>query len=308
MRWAEGSIQRAKTFAWATVLLGAGALHGGMIAKASGDTIPDREMSRHSFDDTIAFEPADDADAAEPPLEVHEIDEGQVTAAGGKKVVDGEVWLDADDVERNDILNLVEDDQPEDSILVIVIATGDIWRIPRAAGQALPAGVRAWSGDEYFELDEYMDRRYKNRQLTLAEFEFITSVANVNTLARILYVHNFGELGYREITSRQGFQVALANTWLRETPVQRSMRILMWKKIFGRLPQFQGEGNQLAVGVMVPGGSVYVMPETSYQYMVGQRALRAWMVYEIVGLPTTMLLLDRAIKNSQITVGRVREP
>jgi hypothetical protein len=308
MRWAEGSVQRGKTFAWAAVLLGAGALQGGTIAKASGDTIPDSEMSRHSFDDTIAFVPADDAEAAGPPLEVHEIDENQVTAAGGKKVVDGKVWLEADDYERNDILNLVEDDQPEDSILVIVIATGDIWQIPRADGQMLPAGLRAWSGDEYYELDEYMKPRYEDGQLTVAQFEMITSVANVSALARILYVHNFGEAGYREITSRQGFQVALANTWLRETPVQRYMRILMWKKVFGRLPQFQGEGNQLAVGVMVSGGSAYVMPERAYQYMIGPRALQAWMVYEIVGLPTTLLLLDRAIKNSRITIDRAVEP
>src|SRR4051812_14476522 len=221
MRWAESSIQRAKTFAWATALLGAGALQGGMIAQATGDTIPDREMSRHSFDDTIAFEPAGDAEAAGPPLEVHEIDENQVAAAGGKKVVDGKVWLEADHYERNDILNLVADDQPEDSILVLVVATGDIWQIPVAAGQALPAGVRAWSGDEYYELDEYMRSRYDDRQLTAGQFDEITLVANVSELARILYVHNFGEVGYREITSRQGFQVALANTWLRETPIQR---------------------------------------------------------------------------------------
>lgn len=310
MRWAEGSIQRAKTFAGATVLLlGAAALQGGTITEASGDTIPDREMSRHSFDDTIAFEPADDADAAEPPLEVHEIDESQVTAAGGKKVVDGKVWLQADDVARNDILNLVEEVQPEDSILVIVVATGDIWQIPRGDRQMLPAGVRLWGGDEYYELDEYMDGgRYEEGQLTAGQFEKITDVADISELARIFYVHNFGELGYREITSRQGFQVALAATWLRETPVQRYMRILMLKKVFGRLPQFQGEGNQLAVGVMVPGGSLYVMPELAYLHLVGHRALRAWMAYEILGLPTTLLLLDRAIKNSRITVDRVAEP
>jgi hypothetical protein len=239
---------------------------------------------------------------------VHEIDEGQVAAAGGKKVVDGRNWLDADDSERNDILNLVEEVQPEDSILVIVVATGDIWQIPLADGQMLPAGLRPWTGDEYDALDEYGDGRHADGGLTRAEFEEITAVARIGTLAQLLYVHNFGPIGYREITSRQGFQVALAATWLRETPVQRYLRLVMLQRILQRLPQFQGDGNQLAFGLMVPGGSLYAMPELAYGNMTGQRALRAWMTYEIVGLPIALLLLDRAIKNTRLVVDRVEEP
>jgi hypothetical protein len=265
--------------------------------------VPPSGMTADAFDDNIAFAPADDAEAAKPPLEVHEIEESQVTAAGGKLVVAGRNWLDADDVERNDILNLVAEAQPEDTILVIVVATGDIWQIPLADG--LPAGVRPWTGDEYNALDEYADGRYDDGPLTRPEFEQITGVAKVGTIAQLLYVHNFGPIGYREITSRQGFQVALAATWLRETPVQRTLRLIMLQRVLQRLPQFQGEGNRLAFGLMVPGGSLYAMPELAYLNMVGQRALRAWMVYEITGLPVALLLLDRAIKNTRLVVDRV---
>jgi hypothetical protein len=262
-------------------------------------------MTAENFDDTIAFEPAGDAQEAEPPLEVHEIDESQVTAAGGKKVVDGRNWLDADDVERNDILNLVEEAQPKDSILVIVVATGDIWQIPLSPGQLLPAGVRPWTGDEYSEMDEYYKGPRKFPQITLGQYNQITNVANSGALGQINYVHGFGATGYQEIKTWQGFQVALARTWLRETPVQRYLRLTMLKDYFGRMPQFQGAGNQMAFGVMVPDGGVYVMPDSAYRNMIVRRAILAWTTSEIFGLPTTLLLLDRQIKNTRIVIDRI---
>jgi hypothetical protein len=291
------------------LLFAAGALQGcifglgGPLAK-----IPDSQMTAESFDDTIAFEPAGDAKEAAPPLEVHELDESQVAAAGGKKVVDGRSWLGADDFERNDILNLVEEVQPKDTILVIVVATGDIWQVPLAGALLLPDGVRPWSGAEYDELAEYDDDRFDEGPLTLPQFTKITSVAHADLFPPISYVHNFGALGYREITSRQGFQVALAATWLRETPAQRYLRMAMLTNYYARLPQFQGEGNQLAFGVMVPAGGLYVMPHASYRTLVAQNALRAWTAYEIYGLPTTILFLDRAIKNSRLLLDKPEAP
>ncbi len=54
---------------------------------------------------------------------------------------DGKVWLDADDLERNDILNLVQEVVPEDSMLVIVVATGAVWQVPLTGDGLLPDGV-----------------------------------------------------------------------------------------------------------------------------------------------------------------------
>lgn len=299
MRWANG---------FAMVLLGV-ALQGCIMTKSGGDLIRDSVIVGPEFDERIAFEPADDADAAEPPLDVHEIDEGQVAGAGGKKVVDGGVWLQANDYERNDILNLVAEAQPEDTILVIVVATGDIWQIPLAAGQALPEGVRPWSGPEYREIEARSNGvPDSGDQLTRDQFDEATAVVNRNALAQLYFLHLFGPVGYSEIVTRQGLQVALAATWMRESPVQRYLRLVMLQNYFGRLPQFQGPGNQLAFAVMMPGGSVFVMPAAAYLNMIRQAALRAWLAYEITGMPTALLLLDRAIKNTRIVVEPADEP
>ena len=304
MWWVEAGVQRTKSLAAVAMLLLAAVMLQGCWVFGGGPhaAIPDGEMTAEAFDDTIAFEPGDDAEEAVPPLEVHEIDESQATAAGGKKVVDGRNWLDASDFERNDILNLVAEAKPEGSILVIVVATGDIWQIPLVAGQMLPDGVRAWSGDEYYEMDEYNDRPPLGYALTQSDFAKLTMVTNSDSLGTINYVHPFGETGYREIKTWQGFQVALARTWLRETPVQRYLRLTMFNNYFGRLPQFQGEGNRIAFGVMVPGGGVYVMPESAYRTMIVRRAILLWTSSEIFSLPTTLLLLDRQIKNTRIVV------
>jgi hypothetical protein len=285
------------------LLFAAAALQGCLGFFGPLDPIPDSEMTAEDFDDTISFEPAGDAEAAEPPLEVHEIDESQVTAAGGKKVVDGRTWLDADDFERNDILNLVEEVQPEDSILVIVVATGDIWQIPLGPGQLLPDGVRPWTGHEYDEMDEYYDGpRIATGQLTLPQYLKVANVANSDSFGKIYYLHTFGAIGNQEIKTWQGFRVALINTWLRETPIQRYLRLMMLRDYFGRLPQFQGAGNQVAFGVMVPDGAVYAMPQYAYQNMIARRAILAWTTAELLGLPLTQLLLDRAIKNTRIFI------
>jgi hypothetical protein len=53
---------------------------------------------------------------------------------------------------------------------------------------------------------------------------------------------------------------------------------------------------------MMPGGSVYIMPAAAYLNMIRQAALRAWLAYEITGMPTALLLLDRAIKNTRIVI------
>ncbi len=269
---------------------------------AQSETIPDEEMTAEEFDDTIDFEPADDADEAVPPVPVHQFDEDQVTAAGGKKVVDGGHWLDEENFERNDILNLVQEAQPENTMLVIVVATGDIWQIPVLPLQLLPSNVRPWTGDEYAEMDEYYrGQRPRVPFLSIGLFREITEVENPDAFQPIQYVKVFGPVGHREIESRDGFQVVLSKTWHRETPVQRSLRLMALQTYFQRFPQFQGEGNQLTFGIVVPAGSVYAMPREAYRDLIGQGGVRAWTAYDVEELPSAETQLGRWIRGERLT-------
>jgi hypothetical protein len=273
------------------------------------DPIPDLQIDADQFDDTIAFTAADDADAAIPPLEVHEVDASKAEAAGAKKVVDGKAWLDADNYERNDILNLVEEDMPEGTELVIDVSTGDIWQVPLADGAPLPGGIRPWSDEEFYELDEYWEpKRIYISELTRKKFLSIAGVADSGDHpAQIIHIKPFGPIGYRDIQTREGFQVALAATWLRETPIQRYMRLVMLRNYFSRLPQFQGEGNQLVFGLMVPGGSLYAMPYLQYRNLLAQSGIRAWTLYDMAMLPVVLTVLDRQIRGDRV-IDRVKIP
>jgi len=309
MRGTDSGVCRARLLVPAVVGL-LFAIQAGLPALAdSTDPVPDDKMTAEIYDDTIAFEPDDDVDAAVPPLEVHEVDDSQVTAAGGKKVVDGKHWLDADDYERNDILNLVEEVMPADTILVIVVATGDIWQIPLADGAPLPGGIRPWSDEEFYELDEYWEpKRIYISELTRKKFFSIAGVADSGDHpAQIIHIKPFGPIGYRDIQTREGFQVALAATWLRETPIQRYMRLVMLRNYFSRLPQFQGEGNQLVFGLMVPGGALYAMPYLQYRNLLAQSGIRAWTLYDMAMLPVVLTVLDRQIRGDRV-IDRVAIP
>jgi len=268
------------------------------------ETIPDVEMTAEEFDDTIDFEAADDAEEAYPPTPVHEVDGDQVTAAGGKKVVDGENWLDADNYERNDILNLIEDAQPDNTRLVIDVSTGDVWQVPAGPLLTLPGYVHMWTGDEYYEMDEYYRGPRRFPLLTIGEFERITDVENRDRFQPILCVQPFGEIGYREIESRGGFQVIPSKTWTRKTPHQRFLQLGELQSVLRGLPQFQGEGNQVAFGVMVPGGSVYAMPSNSYRNLIGQGGVRAWTAFDIARLQYTLTPWDRQLRNTRIELTR----
>jgi hypothetical protein len=274
------------------------------------DPIPDAEMTAEVFDDTIAFTPDDGADAAIPPLEVHAVDEGQAAAAGATKVVDGSEWLDADDYERNDILLEVEDNMPPDTDLVIDVSTGDIWVVPLAAGVLLPPAFRPWSDEEYFRLDEYWKRqRLIWNALTRQQFAALVAVANGDAPApRIEYLHTFGAAGYRELQSRYGFQVALSLTWLRETPEQRWLRIMMLKRYYSRLAQFQAEGNQLGFALMVPEGALFLIAYLQQRAMLAQSGIQPWTLYDMAMLPVVLTVLDRQIRGERFILDRREIP
>jgi hypothetical protein len=270
--------------------------------------IPDVEITADEFDDTIAFTPDDDAEAASPPLEVHEIDADKATAAGAKKVVSGETWLDADDYARNDILNLVEEDLPADTILVIDVSSGDIWQVPVALGVMLPDGIRPWTAEEYYWLDEGWDPpRITWGPLTRERFEGLTAVEG-DGADPLGYLKSFGPIGYREMQSLQGFQVALMATWLRETPIQRYLRIMMLRNYFARLPQFQGAENQLMFALMVPDGVLFAMPYFQYRYMLARNGIQAWSLYDMAMLPVVLTLMGRQIRGERFVVERLEIP
>lgn len=272
------------------------------------DAIPDSEMTADAFDDTIAFTPDNDAEAAEPPLEVHEVDAGKATAGGGLKVVDGKVWLDADDYERNDILNLVEADMPKDTILVIDVSSGDIWQVPLAYGAMLPDGIRPWTDDEYDWLDEGWDPpRISWSPLTLKKFRSITAVDQSEEIEPIQHLKTFGPIGQREIRSLQGFQVALMATWLRETPLQRYLRLVMLHNYFSRLPQFQGADNRLIFALIVPDGALYALPYLQYRDMLARSGIQSWSLYDMAMLPVVVTLVDRQIRGETFRIGPIKE-
>src|SRR5262249_54550715 len=151
------------------------------------------------------------------------------------------------------------------------VSTGDIWQVPAGPLLTLPSYVQMWTGDEYYEMDEYYrGQRQRVPYLTIGMFNDVTAVANRERFQPILNVKPFGNIGYREIESRGGFQVILSNTWWRETEVQRSLRLWELQGVLQGLPQFQGEGNQVSFGIVVPGGSVYAMPRQAYRNLIGQ--------------------------------------
>jgi hypothetical protein len=275
------------------------------------DPIPDIDMTADEFDDTIAFTPDDDAEAAEPPLEVHEIEADKATAAGAQKVVDGKVWLGADDYDRNDILNTVEEDMPDGTILVIDVSTGDLWQVPLAYGAMLPDGIRPWTDEEYDWIDDSYDSpRITWGPLTRKKFVKIGEIADNNPsdpVDELHYLKSFGNIGQQEIRSLRGFQVALMATWLRETPLQRYLRLVMLYNYFSRLPQFQGKQNQLVFALMVPDGALYALPYLQYRDMLARSGIQAWSLYDMAMLPVVLTIMDRQIRGDRFVVERIKD-
>jgi len=273
------------------------------------DPIPDIDMTADEFDDTIAFTPDDDAEAAEPPLEVHEVDASKATAAGAQKGVDGKVWLGADEYDRDDILNTVEADLPDGTILVIDVSSGDIWQVPLAYGAMLPDGIHPWTDAEYDWMDEGWDPPHLIfGPLTHRKFVKLGGVTDTDASDPVEvphYLKSFGNVGQEEIRSLKGRQVALMATWLRETPLQRYLRMVMLYKYFSRLPQFQGQENQLVFALMMPQGALYALPYFQYRYMLARSGIQAWSLYDMAMLPVVLTAFDRQIRGERFVVERV---
>jgi hypothetical protein len=278
------------------------------------DAIPDSEITADQFDGTIAFTPDDDADAAMPPLEVHEVDASKATAAGATKVVDGKAWLDADEYTRNDILNEVEDAMPDGTDLVIDVSTGDVWQVPLADGALLPDAFRLWTDEEYYWLDDGWDTpRIVWSALTRKKFLKITEVGQNDSGEQIDplgYFKTIGPVGHSEIRGLQGFQVALMATWNRESPEQRLLRMVMLKHYYSRLPQFQSAENRLIFALMVPDGALFAIPYFQYRYMLARSGIQPLSLYDMAMLPVVLTLVDRQIRGSyeRLRIAPLKEP
>ncbi len=310
MRGLEGDVCGARLLVPALSLLLLAWMPQAALAGPS-DPIPDLQIEADEFDDTIAFTPADDAEAAMPPLEVHEVDAGEAAAAGATKVVDGKVWLEADNYERNDILNLVEEAKPAGTEMVIDVSTGDIWQVPLAGAAMLPDAFQLWTDEEYEWLDkEWEPLRLTWHPLTRKKFVFLTEADRQERREEIeiQHVKSFGPVGHAEIRTMKGFQVALMATWLRETPVQRYLRLIVLYNYFSRLPQFQGADNRLIFTLMVPDGALFALPYFQYRYMLARSGIQAWSLYDMAMLPVVLTVVDRQIRGERFIVDAVREP
>jgi hypothetical protein len=140
--------------------------------------------------------------------------------------------------------------------------------------------------------------------LTRQQFARLAGVANSGEIDPVEYLRTFGPIGYKEIQSRKGFQVALAITWLRETPVQRYLRLVKLRNYYMRLAQFQGEGNQLIFALVVPNGGLYAMSSLQYRVLLAQSGIRPWTLYELAMLPTVLTILDRQIRGERFVLER----
>jgi uncharacterized protein YcfL len=268
-------------------------LLAGCLAHPSFIRVHDEELTFDDYDSTVSFDADSDEDLADAPVDVHEFDEAAATAAGAVKVIDGASWFDADDFERNDMLNEVERDEPDGTTFVICVATGEVWKIPEDKFTAVSKIIDPWEGDEYDRLDEYIGQDYAARQLTLGQYLQLTSVTEQLNFGAIRHLHDFGPIGRQEIMGVGGFQVMPRQLWLLSTPQQRSVRLDSIDAYLRHLPAFQGAGNAPNFGVTVPWGMVYAAPKAKLEYLVGAGLLKGWSEAELLSLPTTSGLTPR---------------
>jgi hypothetical protein len=289
-----------KTVYWTGVVLVLGTfmLVGGT-ARPSFADIHDDELTYDEYDDAVSYDGDTDEDLADAPVEVHEFDEAAATAAGAVKVIDGAAWFDADDFERNDMLNEVERDEPDGTTFVLCVATGEVWKIPEDKFLAVSQIIDPWYGDEYDMLDDYVGENYAGRQLTMGRYIQLTSVSEQINFGQIHYLHDFGAVGRQQVSQVGGLQVMPRQIWLDSTPQQRSVRLDSIDEYLRRLPAFQGAGNAPQFGVTVPWGMVYAVPKTKLEYLIGAGGLKAWSYSELLSLPTIADAMPRRPRGTQ---------
>lgn len=286
-------IPRATTLAACALLL-AGCVHS---THRTTDAVHDTDLTFDDYDGAVSFGPASGEDYALPPVDVHEFDTELVTAQGGVRLIDGETWLDASDVERNQLLLDAEKTLPADATLVLVVATGEVWTLGPNAGTMIQSGaVTEWSGADYDDLAEYYLEPAPSK-ITQSTFAALSDVGPLNGVQPPYFIHDIGPVGLKEIQSAYGLAVLAPPQWIGVTPAQRAQELNAIDRFLEHTPHFQGDGNRPVFGVSIPWGVVYAVPQHNYQNLIGWHALQPWTAEQIGSLPYVLPDTGRAIRN-----------
>jgi hypothetical protein len=284
------------TYKFVVLLFGALGLCGCVhYSHTLSEEVHDDELTMDDYDGTTSYEAPDGETEAEPPVPVHEFDADAAEAGGASQVIDGQQWLDADDFERNALLNKAESDAPEGTVFVIVVATGAVWKIPPSADDLIADGkIKEWSDRDYDNLDEYVGEAYQPEdRVTVRDFRLLAEVANQQRLPMIYYIHDLGPIGVKEIESAHGFEVIPHHQWIAATPQRRYLELESIDKFVMHLPRFQGAENRPVFGTAIPWGTVYVAPQRNYLNLLEGGAIKYWTAEELSKLQYTVPGTDR---------------
>jgi hypothetical protein len=116
-----------RAFGVKTALLLA-AIGAGASPAWSDDTAQQQNMTQREFNKTVATKTAE-GESPETLLPVHDIGSSKdVRAAGGRKVIEGNVWKDESPEEREAHLKRLP--RPEGTVFMIEVPSGNVWVIP----------------------------------------------------------------------------------------------------------------------------------------------------------------------------------
>jgi len=250
--------------------------------------IHDAQVTYDDFSDTMDFDPVGDSF---PPLPVHEFDHDQVEGAGGYRAIDGLDWFTADDEERGDLLAEVQDEMPPGSVIVIEVATGEVWVVPSDAYQIFFDGMMtAWTGDEVDDLPDYVydDSGFGFYGPTLAGYGQLTGIAGDGALRPIVYMHPLSRLAIARLHAQTAVSFAALPAWQHLTPTQRLGLMLNLQNYLLMTSYYRTHPFQF--GVSIPNGGIYAFPELALWQLAAIYGARPWTAQEIVMLSTTGIL------------------
>lgn len=292
-----------------TALCGGLALSGciWVTSHSAFQRIHDDQVTFDDFNDTMDFEPGDDAAEAFPPLPVHEFDHDSVADAGGYRVIDGFEWFGADLEERNDLLKEVQETMPQGSVIMIEVATGEVWVVPPDGYESFLDGtVTAWSEDEYDDLPDYVrdDSGFGYygpsiggyRQLTAIDAGGITPV----------YLHPLVRSAIARLQAANAFSFAPAPNWRTLSPGQRLALLLNLRNYLLMTAYYRS--NPFLLGVSIPNGGIYAFPDLALWELAYRYAAKAWTPQEIVMLTSTGILPAIVTLRRAEILRRVLEP
>jgi hypothetical protein len=267
-----------------------------------GDVVHDNDLTEDDYDGTVSFG-GEGMTPAAPPVEVHEFDPEVVQGAGGVKLIDGKTWLDASDGERNQLLLDAEKTLPSDAILVLVVATGEVWTLGTHADDLIGSGaVVEWSGADYDNLYEYYFVPPTPPVITQADFTAQTVVELKEDLVPLAVIHDLGPIGRKEMQSAHGFEVIAPYRWNAMNGIQRGLELEALYHFNQHLPAFQGPGNQPAFAVSVSWGMVYAAPQRNLDQLISYNGVSRWNAEQIGNLPYVQPYTDRPIRTVPLTI------